>query len=96
MRIGFITAAPVAANQDPTGKVHKAAEDFAAVALNELLSPMFETVDNSSDLFGGGAGEQTFKPMLVNEFAKQIARAGALGIAEPVYQQMLRLQEKNR
>ncbi len=77
-------------------KLHKAAEDFAAVALGELLSPMFDTVDSSNGLFGGGAGEAAFKPMLVSEIAKQIARTGGLGLAEPVYQQMLRMQEGRR
>ncbi len=74
-------------------KMRKAAEDFTAVALNELLSPIFDTADESDGFFGGGAAERAFKPLLVNEIAKQIARGGGLGLAEPVYQQMLRLQE---
>jgi Rod binding domain-containing protein len=78
-------------------KLRHAAEDFASVALTELLSPMFDTVDTSQDeLGGGGAGEKAFKPMMIAEIAKQIARTGALGLTEPVYQQMLRLQEARR
>jgi Rod binding domain-containing protein len=77
-------------------KLRKAAEDFTAVALNELLQPMFDSVDTSGGLFGGGAVEQQFKPMLTQEIAKQIAHSGGLGLAEPVYQQMLRLQEQRR
>lgn len=88
-------AAAMPAQQVQT-KLHKAAEDFAAVALTELLSPMFDTVDTANGAFGGGAGEEAFKPMMVAEIAKQIARAGGLGLAEPVYQQMLRLQEGRR
>jgi len=82
--------------QATQAKLRHAAEDFASVALNELLSPMFETVDTSQDEFGGGAGEKAFKPMMIAEIAKQIARSGGLGLAEPVYQQMLRLQEGRR
>jgi Rod binding domain-containing protein len=74
-------------------KLHKAAEDFAAVALNELLKPMFDTEDTSKGMFGGGPAEEQFKPMLISEVAKQIARSGGLGLEEPIYQQMLRLQE---
>ncbi len=84
-------AAPLPANAQ---KLHQAAEDFTAVALGELLSPMFDTVDTANGPFGGGAGETAFKPMLISEFAKQIARAGGLGLTEPIYQQMLRMQEE--
>ena len=78
-------------------KLRKAAEDFTAVALNEMLKPMFDdTTDSSSGPFGGGEAERTFKPMLLTEIAKHIAHTGGLGLAEPVYQQMLRLQEKGK
>ncbi len=75
-------------------KLHQAAEDFTAVALGEFLSPMFDTVDTANGPFGGGAGETAFKPMLISEFAKQMAHAGGLGLTEPIYQQMLRMQEE--
>jgi Rod binding domain-containing protein len=77
--------------QDIQTKLRKAAEDFTAVALNELLKPMFDTAPSGGP-FSGGAGEEQFKPMMISEVAKQIARSGGLGLEEPVYQQMLRLQ----
>jgi Rod binding domain-containing protein len=78
--------------QDVQAKLRKAAEDFTAVALNELLKPMFDTAPSAGGPFSGGAAEEQFKPMMVSEIAKQIARSGGLGLEEPVYQQMLRLQ----
>ncbi len=89
-------AAQTAATPANAAKLHQAAEDFAAVALGEMLTPMFDTVDTADGLFGGSAGEAAFKPMLVAEIAKQIARSGGLGLAEPIYQQMLRMQEGRR
>ena len=74
-------------------KAAKAAQDFEAMALGQMLAPMFDTVDMSDSPFGGGAGEQAFKPMLVNEMAKHIAAHGGLGLAGPVLTQMLRSQE---
>ncbi len=89
------TGAPATADASATRqKLRKAAEDFTSVALNELLKPIFDTADTAEGPFGGGAAEQAFKPMMVSEIAKQIARSGGLGLAEPVLQQMLRLQEK--
>ena len=101
MRIDLPSASPppAGASGKPdavTAKLHCAAEDFTAVALNELLKPMFDTADTAEGPFGGGAAEQAFKPMMVSEVAKQIARSGGLGLAEPVFQQMLRLQETRR
>ena len=77
-------------------KLRRAAEDFTAVALNELFKPMFDTAETAGEPFGGGAAEQAFKPMMISEIAKQIARTGGLGLAEPVLQQMLRLQEAKK
>jgi peptidoglycan hydrolase FlgJ len=73
--------------------VAKSAKDFEAMAIGQLLQPMFDTVDTSSNTFGGGRGEEAWKPMLVQEFAKQIAAHGGLGLAKPVYDAMLRMQE---
>ena len=77
-----------------TAKLTKAAQDFTAVAFSEMLKPIFDTTDKSNDLFGGGQGEQAWRPMMVDEIAKSIARQGGLGLNGPVTQAMLHLQEK--
>jgi Rod binding domain-containing protein len=65
------------------------------MAIGQMLQPMFDTVDTSKGLFGGGPGEAAWKPMLVQEFAKQIEAHGGLGLARPIYDAMLRMQENN-
>jgi len=77
---------------DPA-KLWKAARDFEAVALGEFLKPMFDTVDTKKNLFSGGDAEKTWRPMLVDEIAKQMAAAGGLGLAAPIHDAMLRMQE---
>ena len=77
---------------DPA-KVAKSAHDFEAMAIGQLLQPMFDTVDTSHGTFGGGPGEEAWKPMLVQAFAKQIEAHGGLGLAGPIYDAMLRAQE---
>jgi flagellar protein FlgJ len=74
-------------------KAWKAAQDFEAMALNQFLAPMFDTVNLSATPLGGGQGETAWKPMLVDAMAKQIAHAGGLGIAQPVFRQMIQMQE---
>jgi Rod binding domain-containing protein len=89
-----VTAPPTrpAVPADPA-KVAKAAQDFEAMAIGELLKPMFDTVNTANSFFGGGSGEEAWRPMLVQEIAKQIAAHGGLGLAKPVYEAMLRTQE---
>jgi len=89
---GPALAALRAAAADPA-QMAKAAQDFEAMALGELLQPMFNTVDTAHGMFGGGDAEAAWKPMLVQEMAKQIAAHGGLGLAQPIYQEMLRMQE---
>jgi flagellar protein FlgJ len=77
---------------DPA-KLWKAARDFEAVALGEFLKPMFATVDSKKNVFSGGDAEKTWKPMLVDEIAKQISASGGLGLAGSIHDAMLRMQE---
>ena len=74
-------------------KTWKAAQNFEAMTLGQLLQPMFDTTDQSNGLFGGGSGEEAWRPMLVNEIAHKISSAGGLGLAGPIFAQMLRAQE---
>jgi peptidoglycan hydrolase FlgJ len=93
-------AAPPAASRLPQtadrAKLAKSAHEFEAMAIGQLLEPMFDTVDTAHSSFGGGAGEEAWKPMLVQEFAKQIEASGGLGLAKPIYDAMVRMQEASR
>ncbi len=80
---------------DPA-KLQQTARDFESMAISQLLQPMFDTVDSAHGPLGGGAGEQAWKPMMVQEYAKQIAAHGGLGLAKPIYEQMLRMQETQK
>jgi Rod binding domain-containing protein len=82
-----------AATGGDTSKLQKAAQDFEAMAIGQLLAPMFDTVDTANGIFGGGAGEEAWKPMLIAELGKHIAAHGGFGLAAPVLNAMLRMQE---
>ena len=80
-------------SQADPARIAKAAQDFEAMAIGQLLQPMFDTVNTARSAFGGGAGEEAWRPMLVQEIAKQVAAHGGLGLAKPIYDAMLRMQE---
>ena len=91
----IIPATPPGATLPPEARqrIAAAAQQFESLALTELLTPIFNTVDGSKGPFGGGDGEAQWKPMLVGELAKHIASHGGIGLARPVMDQMLRIQE---
>ncbi|PPQ26185.1 rod-binding protein [Rhodopila globiformis] len=89
------TPARLGAQATPA-QIAKAARDFEAMAIGQLLQPMFDTVDTAHGLFGGGAGEAAWRPMLVQEIARQIEANGGLGLAKPIYDAMLRMQENQK
>jgi len=55
-----------------------AASKFEAMAIGELLKPIFDTVDNSAGPFGGGAAERQWMPMLVDAIAERMVRPAVL------------------
>jgi Rod binding domain-containing protein len=82
---------------DPAvAKTWKTAQDFETMTLGQFLKPMFETVDSAHGEFGGGDGEAAWRPMLTQELAKTMAKHGGLGLAVPVFRQMLQAQESGQ
>ncbi|MFT8328043.1 rod-binding protein [Gluconobacter oxydans] len=78
---------------DPA-KTLKSAQSFESMAINQMLQPMFATDDNSENMFSGGAGEKQFRPMLVEQIAKQMENNGGIGLTDAIDRQMLAMQEQ--
>ncbi len=81
---------PATANE---AVAEKTGREFEAMFLSQMLQPMFETV-KTNDMFGGGAGEDAFKGILVDEYGKMIAKAGGVGIADQVKRQIMEFQAR--
>jgi Rod binding domain-containing protein len=83
-------AAQIAGKSD----IRKSAEDFEAMFITEMLKPMFDTIDMSEDpMFGGGEGEKMFQSFMTEEYGKNLAANGGIGIADSIEAQMLKYQE---
>jgi flagellar protein FlgJ len=74
-------------------KLWQSAQDFEAMAIGQMLQPMFDTVDVAHTAFGGSEGEAAWRPMMVDAIGKQMAANGGVGLAVPVFNAMLRAQE---
>ncbi len=69
-----------------------AARDFEAMFATQMLAPMWQGVE-VDEYFGGGAGEETFRSMMLQEYGRAIAATGGFGLAPAIRTEMLRLQE---
>ncbi|MBS0384380.1 MAG: rod-binding protein [Proteobacteria bacterium] len=72
-------------------RARQAANEFESVFLNEMLSPMFEGL-STDGLGGGGVGEEMFRPMLIDQYAKAISHAGGIGLADEIVRELTRMQ----
>lgn len=87
-----ITDLEAKAGPAKVAQLRKSANEFESQFVSQMLAPMFEGIQ-TDETFGGGRGEEMFRPMLVEQFGKQISQRGGLGIASQVYQELLRAQE---
>lgn len=78
----------------PAGQVRKAketAQAFESVFLAKMLENMRTGLSGS--VLSGGAAEDTWQSFMTDEYAKEISRAGGVGIADAVLKVMLNAQE---
>ena len=74
---------------DQAAELRKAAEDFEAVFLFQMMKQMRSGMQKE-DMFHGGMGEDVFTEMLDEEFSKKMAGRGSVGIADMLYKQLSR------
>ena len=74
-------------------KVKETAQKFEAFFVGSMMQSM--TADMEPDeIFGGGHGEEMWRSMLNQEYGKEVAKSGRLGIADNVTKAMLKMQEE--
>lgn len=73
-------------------KIRKAAEDFEAVFITEMMRPVFE-MQEVDPYTGGGREEAVYRSMMVDEYGKSMAHRGGIGIADHIEKELLKLQE---
>ncbi len=89
-----VAQAPVrapAATGDAT-RAKKAAQEFEGVFITQMLGEMFSGLSTDGP-FGGGQGEAMFRSLMLDEYGKQIAAQGGIGLASTVTAQLLKHQE---
>jgi Rod binding domain-containing protein len=73
-------------------KARAAAQDFEAVFLNSMFQHMFTGLQGDGPMGGKGATGM-WRSFLTDQYARNIAKAGGIGIADQVYKSLLAQQE---
>src|SRR5437588_6185855 len=87
--------APLAGPPKPTAiasKADTAAKDYEAVFISQFLGSMFSGI-KSDGITGGGEGEEMFRSLMVDEYAKGLQQRGGFGLAAQMKAQLLKHQE---
>jgi peptidoglycan hydrolase FlgJ len=89
--IGDANNAKVQAEMRIKTKAKVAAENFEAMYLNTVFQQMSAGIDGDGP-FGGSGALKVWRSFLTDQYAKSFAKAGGVGIASHVYQELLRQQ----
>jgi len=75
----------------PEARADKAAKEFEAVFISQMIEPLLSSV-KTPDIAGGGQSEDYFKALMRDSYAKAIAERGGFGIAREIKAKLLELQ----
>ncbi len=89
--LGTANVAQLTAEMKIKGKAKAAAQDFEAMFLNTMFQEMQTGIDGDGP-FGGSGALKVWRSFLTNQYATTFAKAGGIGIANQVYQELLRQQ----
>ena len=75
-------------------KAKKSSQDFEAVFLNSMFSQMTSGVKGEGP-FGDTTGTGVWRSMLTDQYSKNFAKAGGIGISNDVFRTLI-MQQANR
>jgi Rod binding domain-containing protein len=101
--MAVLTALPALPAARPDGpqsaprdaKAWATAQAFESFFLGQVLNAMSAGLKTDGP-FGGGPSEGAWRGMMNEKVGEAVARSGGVGIADHVYQQMLKMQEETR
>ena len=73
------------------GKAKSAAGEFESMFLNSMFEQM-NTGVNGDGPFGGSGALKVWRSFLTNQYAQLYAKSGGVGIAQHVYDELLKMQ----
>lgn len=87
--------APLAAAPKPTAseaQADTASKEYESVFISQFLGSMFSGI-KTDGIMGGGQGEEMFRSLMVDQYAKSIEQRGGFGIAAHMKAELLKHQQ---
>lgn len=79
--------------KDP--KAWKTATEFEQMFMEQTLGQLTSSLNGPGPLGDEGTGADVWRSMLTQQYARNVTQAGGVGIANSVYSELMRLQEKS-
>ena len=76
-------------------KAGAVAKELESVFLTEMMKNMWEGV-KPDKTFGGGSTEEIYRGFMLEEYGKQMAGAGGVGLQQAIKQQILTMQAQQK
>lgn len=86
---------PLAKAPMPTGNAaaaDKASKNYEQVFISQFLGSIFSSIPTDG-ITGGGAGEEMFRSLMIDQYAKGIESQGGFGIATQMKAELLKHQQ---
>lgn len=94
-QIAAATPTTSAPNESRLARARAQAEEFEASFLTVMMNTMMEGIGDDP-ITGGGEAGTTYRNMLNEQYAKAIADAGGVGIADQIYRELIKIQEDSQ
>ena len=75
-----------------SAKADKASKEYESVFISQFLGSMFSSIPTDG-ITGGGAGEEMFRSLMIDQYAKSIENEGGFGIAAQMKAELLKHQQ---
>jgi Rod binding domain-containing protein len=93
--VSLAQQAPLAGAPKPTAdaaRADAAAKEYESVFISQFLGSMFSGI-KTDGIMGGGQGEEMFRSLMVDQYAKSIEQRGGFGIAAHMKAELLKQQQ---
>ncbi len=74
-------------------QIREAAQKYEGFFVGKMLNIMFKTIPDNK-MMSGGPGEKQFRDLMVNQYGKEVAQNGGLGLADQITEQLVNVQER--
>lgn len=84
---GFDKILEEAKKSGDTSDLRKATDELEAIFINMMMKTMRSTIKESEGMFKKSDSEKMFQEMLDDEYSKEMAGAGGIGISDMIFKQ---------